>query len=141
MEKIQFDVGQRSYRINGAGVLRFNPSDPNVYARFLEAAEKLRAVEKKLTQEQVDSPEALLQCMSRADGQMNEILSWVFGSHNDFGSLLEGVNLLAVADNGERVVTNLFTALEPVLLEGAKRCAAEQTQVAQQKAQARRSSR
>lgn len=139
MEKIQFDAGQRSYRINGAGILRFNPSDPNVYTRFLEAAEKLRAVEKNLTQEQADSPEALLQCMSRADREMKGILSWVFGSHNDFDSLLEGVNLLAVAENGERVVTNLFAALEPVLLEGAKRCAAEQTQIAQQKAQARRS--
>ena len=35
------------------------------------------------------------------------------------------MNLLAVADNGERVITNLFTALEPVLVEGAKRCAGE----------------
>ena len=43
MQKIQFDAGQRSYRINGAGTLRFNPCDPNVYSRFLEAVEKLQA--------------------------------------------------------------------------------------------------
>jgi hypothetical protein len=139
MEKIQFDSGMRSYRINTAGVLRFNPGDPNVYTRFLEAAEKFRELEKSLADQQTDSPEALLCCMTRADGEMKEILSWVFGSHNDFGKLLEGVNLLAVADNGERVITNLFAALEPVLLEGAKRCAAEQTRAAVQKAQARRS--
>lgn len=139
MEKIQFDSGMRSYRINDAGVLRFNPADPNVYTRFLEAVEKLREVEKKLTREETGSAEKLLQCMSRADREMKEILSWVFGSHNDFAALLEGVNLLAVAGNGERVVTNLFAALEPVLTEGAKRCAAEQTQAAVEKARERRS--
>ena len=37
MEKIQFDAGQRSYRINGGGILRFNPCDPNLYRRFMEA--------------------------------------------------------------------------------------------------------
>ena len=46
----------------------------------------------------------------------------------DFQKILSGVNLLAVADNGERVVTNLFAALEPVLVEGAKRCASQQAE-------------
>ena len=41
MEKISFDSGVKSYKINGTGVLRFNPGDPNVYARFLQAADKL----------------------------------------------------------------------------------------------------
>ena len=52
MEKIQFDSGIRSYRINGAGVLRFNPGDPNLYSRFLEAVEKLKEVETELTQQE-----------------------------------------------------------------------------------------
>ena len=38
MEKLTFDSGIRSYRA-GAGVLRFNPSDPNLYARFLQVLE------------------------------------------------------------------------------------------------------
>ena len=41
MEKLQFDSGIKEYKINGAGVLRFNPGDPNLYARFLEAGDKL----------------------------------------------------------------------------------------------------
>ena len=41
MEKIQFDAGQRSYRINGNGILRFNPGDPNLYARFMGMNQKL----------------------------------------------------------------------------------------------------
>lgn len=138
MEKIQFDSGIRSYRINGGGILRFNPGDPNLYARFLDAVEKLKAVEQELTRqaENVQGAE-IVKLMTQADEKMKDILNWVFGADNDFRQLLNGVNLLAVADNGERVVTNLFAALEPVLVEGAKRCADEQAA----KARAKRSAR
>ena len=126
MEKIQFDVGQRSYRINGGGILRFNPCDPNVYNRFLEAVPKLQMVEEELTGQTGEmQKEDIVKVLTRADEKMKGILNWVFGGDNDFHELLGGVNLLAVADNGERVVTNLFAALEPVLVDGAKRCAAD----------------
>ena len=126
MEKIQFDAGQRSYRINGGGILRFNPGDPNLYARFMEAVEKLQAVETELMQQGESAQgEDIVKLMGRADEKMKSILNWVFGGDNDFHKLLGGVNLLAVADNGERVVTKLFAALEPVLGDGAKRCAAD----------------
>lgn len=69
---------------------------------------------------------------------MKQLLNWIFGGDNDFHKLLDGVNLLAVADNGERVITNLLQALEPVLLEGAKRCADQQAKAAVEKANARR---
>ena len=138
MDKIQFDSGVRAYRINGGGILRFNPGDPNLYARLLEAVEKLRAVEQELTRQAEDVQDAdIVMLMTKADEKMKGILNWVFGGENDFQQLLNGVNLLAVADNGERVVTNLFGALEPVLVEGAKRCADEQAA----KARAKRSAR
>ena len=140
MENIQFDSGIRTYRINGEGVLRFNPGDPNVYARFLEAVEKLKAAEEELTRQAESAKETqIVELMTQADRKMKEILDWVFGGDNDFGAILKGVNLLAVADNGERVITNLLQALEPVLLEGAKRCAAQQAKAAAEKANLRRS--
>lgn len=127
MEKIQFDSGIRSYRINGTGILRFNPCDPNLYARFLEAVEKLQSVEKELTQQaEAVQGRDIVKLMKQADEKMKGILNWVFGADNDFHQLLNGVNLLAVADNGERVATNLFAALEPVMVEGAKCCAGQQ---------------
>ena len=133
MEKIQFDAGQRSYRINGAGILRFNPCDPNVYARFLEAVEKLQAVEAELTEQSKDiQSEQAVKLLAAADEKMKHILNWVFGADNDFHKLLGGVSLLAVAENGERVVTNLFAALEPVMIDGAKRCADEQVRLARE---------
>lgn len=134
MEKIQFDSGIRSYKINGSGVLRFNPCDPNLYSRFLEAVDRLKAVEEELTaQAEVMQGAQIVKLMTDADGKMKEILNWVFGAENDFHKLMQGINLLAVADNGERVVTNLFEALEPVLVEGARRCAGEQARIAKEK--------
>ena len=138
MEKIQFDSGVRSYRINGGGILRFNPGDPNLYSRFLEAVEKLQEAEKELTrQAETAQAQDMVKLMTQADEKMKNILSWVFGESNDFHKLLGGVNLLAVADNGERVVTNLFAALEPVLVEGAKRCAGQQAEKARLERSAR----
>ena len=127
MRDIQFDSGLRSYRINGGEVLRFNPCDPNLYSRFLESVEKLKALEAELTEQAGEAQgEALVKLLQCADEKMKAVLNWVFGEQNDFHKILSGVNLLAVAENGERVVTNLFAALEPVLMDGAKRCARQE---------------
>ena len=143
MEKLHFDSGMRSYRLGSGGILKFNPGDPNVYARFLEAAEKIRTVETDLQQQaqaltQEDAGTAAVLLMEQADKKIKELLSWVFGSHNDFDAILQGVNLLAVTDSGERVITNLFEALQPVLVEGARRCASQTAQTAVEKAKIRR---
>lgn len=143
MEKIQFDSGIKEYRINGTGVLRFNPGDPNVYARFLEAAQKIQELEQTLSArakalEGQDGGAQVVKLMAEADKQMKDVLGWVFGGSNDFDKILGGVNLLAVAGNGQRVVTNLFDALQPVLVAGAKACAEEKTAEAVKKAKQRR---
>ena len=138
MEKLQFDSGVKCYRINGGGVLRFHPGDPNLYSRFLEAVEKFKALEQELAESCPKAETDILRVLEEADAKMKQLLNWIFGGDNDFGKLLEGVNLLAVADNGERVITNLLHALEPVLLSGAKRCAGQQAKAAVAKAQQRR---
>ncbi|MBR4108727.1 MAG: hypothetical protein IKK41_00155 [Oscillospiraceae bacterium] len=143
MKNIQFDSGIEEFRINGTGVLRFNPGDPNVYARFLEAAEKIQSLEKDLILQAQkisgeDSGEQTVKLMAEADRQMKEVLDWVFGNGNSFHKILGGVNLLAVAVNGERVITNLLYALQPVLVAGAQACAKEKTEEAVKKAKARR---
>ena len=134
MEKLTFDTGLKCYRINGGGVLKFNPADPNVYARFMDAVEKIKQMEKTLA-EMAGDP---LEKMCRVDKTIKETLSWVFGEENDFDSLLGGVNLLAVASNGQRVVANLLEALLPVLTQGAQLCAGQQVAAAKAKAKARR---
>lgn len=141
MEKIQFDSGIREYKLNGVGVLRFHPGDPNLYARFLEAVESIKDMEKKLAaQAKADdgTGSGVLKLLQDADRQMKQTLSWVFGPGNDFDKLLGGVNLLAIGGNGERVITNLFAALQPILLAGAETCVSEQSRAALDRAKARR---
>lgn len=140
MKKITFDTGLEEILIGG-GVLRFNPQDPNLFVRFLDASEKLQKIEEELVAKAEscnDDGTGAMRLLHDADVRMKELLSWVFGSGNDFDAILGGVNLLAVASNGQRVVTNLFAALEPVMVEGAERCAESRTAEAVEKATARR---
>lgn len=152
MEKIVFDSGIKEYEINNNGVLRFNPSDPNVYARFYDAAEQIQQIEKDLivkgekqqneeTGDEAAAGEAKIRLLQEADKKVKELLGQVFGPGNDFDELLGGVNLLAVALNGERVVTNLMQALLPVIEQGAKKCAEQKVGDAVQKANKNRAQR
>ncbi len=141
MKKIQFDSGIQEFKINGKGVLRFHPGDPNVYARFLDADDRIQKIAQELAEggETSDAQSMeLVRLMEKADRQMKQVLSWVFGQDNDFDKILGGVNLLAVADNGEQVITNLLAALEPVLVEGARKCAQTQADLAKAQAEMRR---
>lgn len=150
MEKLVFDSGVKEYKLGTGGVLRFNPSDPNVYARFMDAMDKIRAVEADLvekakTLEQVEKQEesgaAVLRIMRDADRDTKKILSEVFGADNDFEKILGGVNVLAVAGNGERVITNLLAALQPIMVQGAETCAKQRSDAAVAQAKQNRAQR
>ena len=144
MKKINFDSGVQEFQLGTAGVLRFNPADPNLYARFLEAAQNIRDMEQELSLqakelEGAEDGSGALMLLKSADGKMKDTLNRVFGGDTDFDQLLGGVNLLAVGKNGERVITNLFAALQPVLLAGAESCTKEQVDSAVKRAKSRRS--
>lgn len=116
MENITFDTGLRSYRV-GNGVLRFNPADPNLYARFQQALEGIETLEETLKGE-TDTVSRL----ADADKKAKALLSQVFGS--DVEEVFGGLSLLAVGENGQLLLTNFLNAIEPILTEGARRCAA-----------------
>ncbi len=121
------DIGVEEYRIAGAGVLRFHPGDPNLFARFLAAEKDIQALEKELAEEhQAGKP--VLQTMEAADAKIKEMLNRVFGGDNDFHQALGGVNLLAVGKDGRTLLSVLFEALEKILKEGADRFAKAQTE-------------
>ena len=130
MEQIVFDTGLREYKINEHGILRFNPSDPNLYARFFSATDKIKDVEKEMSEKAKTIPEnngsesgeAVLQIMRETDEKIKKVLNDIFGHGNDFDKILEGINLMAVATNGKRVVENLLEALQPIMEAGAKEC-------------------
>ena len=120
MKKLKLDTGVVSYQI-GDGTLRFHPGDPNVYMRFQQALERLEDMEKQLQIQLREKP--VLTVMADMDRTLKAQLDWVFGPDNDFDKICGGVNLLSADENGQRLITKLFAALEPVLLEGARQCA------------------
>lgn len=146
MEQLIFDSGIKEFQVNGKGVLRFNPSDPNVYGRFMEAMDKIKEVEKKMTakaklvekKQDQDTGEAVIRIMCETDSKMKAILNEIFGHENNFDQLLEGVNLMAVASNGKRVITNLLEVLQPIMEEGAKACADGEVETAKLNREQRR---
>lgn len=129
MEKLNISVGIKRYQLveNGA-LLSFNPSDPNVYARYMEAVPKIKSVEQEMAGKARaidinanDAGEKSLQIMRETDKRMKNILNEIFGGENDFEKILCGVNLMAVTENG-RVINNVLDALTPIMAEGAKAC-------------------
>lgn len=145
MQKLNFDLGLKEYEIGG-GVLRFNPGDPNVYARFAEAGKRLTAVEEKLIAKAEkhgsEVPgEVILSLMAEADKEVKETLAWIFGAHNDFNAIFCGTNVMGVGSNGERVITNFIHAIRPVVEAGAKKCAGQQVSEAVKNARKNRAQR
>ena len=61
---------------------------------------------------------------------MKKSLSHVFGEENDFDSILGGANVMAVASNGELVITNFLDAMLPIVEEGVKTYAKMEAQKA-----------
>lgn len=148
MEKLIFDSGIKEYQINDKGVLRFNPGDPNVYARFMESAEKIKSVEQEMVakanavdRSSATAGEEVLLIMRETDLKMKEVLNGIFGHENDFDKIMEGVNLMAVAANGERVITNLLSILRPIMETGAKACVSQEVAVAKQNREQRRATK
>lgn len=128
MKKLKLDAGVAEYQV-GCGVLRFNPADPGLFIRLEEAAREMEAV----TRDAAD--------LQAADRALKALFNRVFGADTDMDRLLGGVSLLAAAGNGKTVLENLLSALEPVLLEGAKACADALTQQAKAQAERRRGGR
>lgn len=129
MNKLQFDTGVKEYQVNGRSVLRMNPGDINLYNRFMDAQERIAAIEDELTaavqaaqQEQDTQTRGArgLRALAEADRKAKAVLAEVFGSGNDFDDIFDGVNIMAVAGNGERVITNFFEAVAPLLKNGAE---------------------
>lgn len=142
MNRLNIDLGVEEYALGNGSVLRFNPTDPNLYARFLDLEPQLHVLQEELTRgsEQAADGLAVLKLLADTDRKFKVLLTQVFGPENEFARLLQGINLLATAGNGMSVAENLLAALEPVLTQGAERFAQAKTEAALEKARQRRES-
>lgn len=130
---LNIDDGLIRLNVNENGVLKFNPSDFNLYSRFIAFRKELLELEKKyhLEIESVEAAETKEQAMeligseleiARAvDLEVKSKLNAVFGLGADFDRLLDGVNCMAFGNNGKRIVTNLLDALTPYLEQGIQK--------------------
>ncbi len=107
----------------GSGTLYFAQRDPAVYRRFLEAAEELAALE-----EQVEASCSSREGMQNAHREGIRLLEWIFGEENDFTAIAGGKNLMAMTENGQRVITNLLLEWKPMLYRGMEACIASETE-------------
>lgn len=125
-EKLIIDDGVIALDVNGRGLLRFNPSDPNVYQRFMRFYRDLPGIqaEYQAVEEQgkdnVAFAEGVLDQAKEIDRKVKGRLAEVFGPVNDFDQLLDGVNVLAYGKNGKYVIENLLEALLPYMEKGIK---------------------
>lgn len=131
MELLNIDIGIKSYQlVEGGAPLTFNAGDPNVYARYMEAMDKIKVVEKEMSGKanSIDASgenagEESLKIMYETDRRMKAILNGIFGKPNDFEEILCGVSLMAVTADGDRVINKVLEALSPIMQDGAKACA------------------
>ena len=146
MEKLNISVGIKRYElVEGGALLAFNPGDPNVYARYMENVPKIKEVEKEMAGKanavnpnDPDAGEKTLQIMREMDRKMKAILNQIFGEENDFDQILRGVNLMAVTENGNRVINNVLEALTPVMNTGARMCVETEVTTAKMNREQRR---
>jgi hypothetical protein len=136
MELLNIDIGLKSYQlVEGGAPLVFNPSDPNVYARYMNAMDAIKSVETEMaakanavkakddsTEAQAEAGSESLRIMAETDRRIKEILNGIFGAGNNFDEILRGVNLMGVTRSGDRVINNLLAALGPIMEAGAKAC-------------------
>ena len=96
MQNLTIDTGMQEYLINNRAVLRFNPSDPNLYHRFFAAAPKLDALDAELTKQLKALPaepddaraERGLALLTDYDHRIKALLTEIFGGENDFDKVL-----------------------------------------------------
>lgn len=145
--KLNLDDGVISLNINDNGVLCFNPSDFNLYNRFVALVQELPEIEARYLRaqgedvgandDQIANARRELGRADEIDSELKKRLGDVFGGA-DFDKLLGGINCMACGSNGEMVITNLLNAIKPYLEDGVKRHAERVAEQAKRNREQRR---
>ena len=127
MENIIFDSGVKEYRVNnGDAVLRVNFADPGVFDRIFELEpfvlkleadyiEKTKALDELTDEQGFVKTKKMLRYMTEIDQAIKIKLTETFGAQNDFNAIFGGVNVMAFATNGKRVIANFLEAISPII--------------------------
>ena len=129
MEELELDLGMVEYPITGGGRLRFNPTDPNLYARFLAMLPEMEQVESRFRSRAklCQDGSGVLELLGQVDKELKSMLGQVFEG-NDFHEALGGIHLLALGGDGRTLAETLLASLEEILSRGAERLAGMEAQ-------------
>ncbi|MBQ3045132.1 MAG: hypothetical protein IJD49_04185 [Clostridia bacterium] len=123
MEKLRISTGLKRYEVNDRGIIfSFNPTDANLYARFLRTKEKIEAIGDELEKKKAeldlenrsDSEEAAF-FLEAADKKCKQALKECFAVENDFDAMFDYVNCYSVTDTGNCVIVNFLKAITPII--------------------------
>lgn len=122
--QISIDSGLKTYDIldpdgNLMGTVRFNPSDPGIAARWMEAAPKIQTETEKMLKG-LDSPEAALAALLESDRQIKSLIDYAFGSPVS-AVFFGGQSSYGVCGDGRLVIEHVLDALQPVLAEAMQK--------------------
>lgn len=151
MEIVNLGFGLKSYQlVEGGEPLTFAEGDPNLYARFINAVDEIKAVEAEQSKKAKAIPEAgeseeskleygkqSLNLLMETDRKVKDILGRVFVG-NDFDKIMRGMNLMAANDDGDRAIELIIDFLLPKLEAGAKRFAGSEVKTARLNREQRR---
>jgi hypothetical protein len=139
MDNLIFDTGIKEYLVNEGETLKFNPTDQNVYARFVEFYNEIGDItkeydnavkehgkvgpdgEKELDEKGFETASKLMEISKKTDRTIKDRLTYVFGESNDFDKMLDGVNIMAMTDTGQMVIENFLDALLPIIETNAEK--------------------
>ena len=155
MERLVVNTGLKEYEVENElgeilGVLRFNPTDQNLYARFVDLYSEIPELSKQYeetinrfapkadeaegleTDEELESEEdteeeglpegteEIAVAVKEFDTDIKDRMSYVFGRGNDFNAMLSGVSVLALNDTGSSALENLLDTLLPVIVTSSE---------------------
>lgn len=123
MEKLIFGTGLKRYEVNDNGaIFSFNPTDINLYARFLKMRDEIikigEDVEKKgdeINLSDENNAESFALMLADADDRAKRALTECFGSANDFNHIFDGANIFSPSATGNWLVTEFIMAITPVV--------------------------
>ncbi len=129
MPTLSFDTGVKEYDVDGRAKLRFNPSDPELYARVLDFVDKSDEIEmryaalKEVMTGEMDEqgfPVGGVEVVTKIrqlDRELKDTLADIFGHDNDFDAIFDHRSCLAVTDTGRNILNNFFEAIAPIILK------------------------
>lgn len=125
MQNLNLNLGMQSFILqDGCPPLRFRPDDVAIYARFMDSLEPISKISdeyeadiKASSNSENENAETFLRAAKKHDLRVKQILTDVFGSHNDFDKILGGISLFNETD-GKSNIEIIMDALLPLFDKG-----------------------